>query len=281
MAGAPAALLTIDQVDPTTGATTATWTENLVQNGLLNFNAQTGNFAMTQGTAGQTITTDNVDYWAWQTSDNSWLWHSAQTVSGQTLTIDQQKVYNNPSDPWAAVAKLTSVSGHGDPDLAYGYFAKNNTASTQTYTFTLGESIAPPVGTPAQVYADIGYSLTNSSGHLSIAPVAGNTAMQSFLLSIGGGPLINAGVDVGPGIATSALGTSLQGPCQSLTVAAPTGTWDYMQITTKFTLSPNKDVASISGYASITPVPEPGTYAMLLAGLGMIGATLRRRSTRR
>jgi hypothetical protein len=34
---------------------------------------------------------------------------------------------------------------------------------------------------------------------------------------------------------------------------------------------------SFSGTIPTTPVPEPETYAMLLAGLGMVGALARRR----
>lgn len=36
-----------------------------------------------------------------------------------------------------------------------------------------------------------------------------------------------------------------------------------------------------SGSISVTPVPEPEAYAMLLAGLGLMGAVVRRRSTRK
>jgi hypothetical protein len=36
-----------------------------------------------------------------------------------------------------------------------------------------------------------------------------------------------------------------------------------------------------SGAISISPVPEPETYAMLLAGLGLMGAVVRRRSMRK
>ena len=49
-----------------------------------------------------------------------------------------------------------------------------------------------------------------------------------------------------------------------------------MQIVSKFTQT-GKDSASLVGFASITPVPEPETFAMLLAGLGLIGFTARRR----
>ncbi len=31
------------------------------------------------------------------------------------------------------------------------------------------------------------------------------------------------------------------------------------------------------GYSAVTPVPEPETYAMMLVGLGLIGAIARRR----
>jgi len=277
MAGSPVGLMTIEQ-NNSNGSTTV-WTENLVGANLISLDQQTGNFIMAQGVTGQTITTDNVDYWAWQ-SDKSWLWHSAQTVSGKTLSIADQMTYTDQAnDPWAAVAKLTAVSGHGDPDLSYGFFAKNNTSSVQTYTVTIGGSITTPVGGPATVYADIAGSLTNPSGSLTIAPVAGNPAIQRFLLSAGGGPLVNAGVNVGSAYTASATGTSIYNPSFATGVAPTGGAWDYMQITSQFTLTPDRDVASISGFASITPVPEPESYAMLLAGLGIVGFIGRRKKT--
>ncbi len=36
-----------------------------------------------------------------------------------------------------------------------------------------------------------------------------------------------------------------------------------------------------NGAIQLAPVPEPETYAMLLAGLGLMGAVVRRRSTRK
>lgn len=41
----------------------------------------------------------------------------------------------------------------------------------------------------------------------------------------------------------------------------------------------NTSSASYAGNISISPVPEPETYAMLLAGLGLIGFSIRRRKS--
>jgi hypothetical protein len=38
-------------------------------------------------------------------------------------------------------------------------------------------------------------------------------------------------------------------------------------------------MGEIRGFLHAAPIPEPETYAMLLAGLGLIGAVARRRRT--
>jgi hypothetical protein len=58
--------------------------------------------------------------------------------------------------------------------------------------------------------------------------------------------------------------------------------FDFTQGVTNYTLlitgtpSSGTGVANFSLY-STTPIPEPATYAMLLAGLGIVGAVARRR----
>lgn len=39
-------------------------------------------------------------------------------------------------------------------------------------------------------------------------------------------------------------------------------------------------IASVTTFSGVTPVPEPGTYALMLAGLAMLGAAARQRSKR-
>ncbi|WP_296509198.1 FxDxF family PEP-CTERM protein [Rhodoferax sp.] len=53
-----------------------------------------------------------------------------------------------------------------------------------------------------------------------------------------------------------------------------TGPWTLVATGTKTTAS----AGNFSGSLNVTPVPEPETYAMLLAGLGVMGAIARRRN---
>jgi hypothetical protein len=44
-----------------------------------------------------------------------------------------------------------------------------------------------------------------------------------------------------------------------------------------FTNSPNENAFETANYSVTAPVPEPETYALLLAGLGAVGFVARRR----
>jgi hypothetical protein len=267
------AMLTISQADGTV------WQENMT--GLLVVDAQ-NNFSMIQGPTttglfqnGSFVSAINTaahpDYWQWSVDAanvGSWNWHSSQTVGSGSASA---------SNPWMSAISLSNVSGHGDPDLSYAFSAVNNNATTQTYTFSLGEAILPPVGTANNVYADIAGGLTAKGGGVAtISPFGTNTAIQQFQLSADkGNSFVNAGVDVGPML--SAIGTSTYGTFASNVIPGPAGqTWNYMQLTSKFTLSANSS-ASLVGFASITPVPEADSYALFITGLGLLGFMSRRR----
>jgi hypothetical protein len=64
-------------------------------------------------------------------------------------------------------------------------------------------------------------------------------------------------------------------------LAAGTYTLQFTGVVSKATTVFKVKVPSIGAYASVvtlTPVPEPETYAMLLAGLGLIGTVIRRKA---
>ncbi len=263
----------------------ASWVENL--SGLLAVDAQ-NNFSMVQGTGttgfyqnGAFVSaadaTVHADYWQWTAatvdSAGSWGWHSAQTLNGSTPAT------TDASNPWQSGVKLQDAAGHGDPDMIYAVSAINNTDLTQTYSFTFGEAIAPIVSGDNSTYADMAGALTSrstSGAGASITPV-NSSGIQRFELSAdNGSSFVNAGVDVGQAV-TIGSGTSALGTVSATNPNGPSGqSWNYMRLLSSFTLSA-KSAASLTGFASITPVPEPSTGLMLLSGLGMFGTMLLRR----
>ena len=72
-------------------------------------------------------------------------------------------------------------------------------------------------------------------------------------------------------------------------VPRPSGVPSYL-VTENFAIVPSTDMTSVSGQtwthwtveaAPVTSVPEPENYAMLLAGLGLVGTAVKRRETKK
>jgi len=246
LAGNP--LVTITVADETG----TTWTEKLGTTtswggtaGLLTLDAN-GNFGMLQG-GSQPITTDGIDYWAWNDTGAYWSWHSADTDS---------------SGNYLAQMELHAISGKGDPEVSYSLVLKNTTGRKQTASFTVDQTIVPPLGGANTVYASVTGDVTSTTGL---------KASQSQALVLYAGPAMqNAGVDLA---VTDATGHYFS----ELDKSGPMADWDYMTLSTTVTLSGGKGTVALAGYGSITAVPEADSYAMLLAGLGIVGFIARRR----
>jgi hypothetical protein len=197
-------------------------------------------------------------------------WHSWATVSGSigSGTVD-------PTNPWRASVTFAAL-GNIDPDMSYGFFAKNNTNSTQTYTVSYGESIAPDIQGAYTLHADISGSVTNpaGTGSVSVSQVPGFTKLQSTRLSSDGGTtFVNGGVDVGNAFLSNTVGSQAYGSDSA--DASGSGHYNYWDFKTQFSLSA-KDTIALTGYAEITPVPEPASWVFPV--LGMMGLTVLRRS---
>lgn len=262
IAASPLATIRIADESGTTwveklGTATIGGNQSSAQAGLLQFDAGTGNFSMLQGKSGDSISADGIDAWIWNSTGSYWSWHSAETLDGDYM----------------AGMELHGISGKGDPELSYSLTALNKKGRKQTYTIIADETtIAPPLSGANTVFASISGSLAATGGTLQI------TQNQSFKLSTdGGSSSVGAGVDLASTYSTSSNGSY---GVSSAVKAGPQNAWNYMQLSTVFTLSGGTGSATVEGYASLAPVPEPQTYAMLLAGLGMLGVIARRRLSR-
>jgi PEP-CTERM motif len=229
---------------------------------------------------GMWSTGDFTDATGQVVSTNALRWHSWQTVSGSTDN-NSSLVPTDTSNPWAVTFAMV-LGGNVDPEMNYGFSVRNNTGSNQSYTVTFGESLVPVVSGAYTVEAQLGgatSSLPTAAG-VTLTPNTTSGLMQELMLRRSSdGVFVNAGVNVGSGQTTTTAGV-VNYPTQiASTSGSITGdTYDYWEFRTKFTLSGNRDTFVASGTAVLTPVPEPESWALVVAGLGVAGMLSRRRA---
>ncbi|MES2088887.1 MAG: hypothetical protein V4532_02715 [Pseudomonadota bacterium] len=244
------------------------------------YDAQSGNFSLDLSTV-QTPVSDLNGQWSlgstqvYDTTTDTLKtvqglsWHSWTTVDGSTGSG-----VADANNPWRTKITFAAI-GNIDPEMSYGFFAKNNSNSTQVYTVSYGESISPDINGPYTLHADISGSVTNPTGTagVSVSQVPGFTKIQAVRLSSDGGvTFVNGGVDVGNAYTSSLVGSQPYGNDGADTVS--TGAYNYWDFKTQFRLSA-KDTFSLTGYAEITPVPEPASW--MLPIIGMVGLAAQRR----
>lgn len=198
-------------------------------------------------------------------------WHSWAMANGNTGTAA-----SNADTPWRASVTFAAL-GNVDPEMSYGFIAKNNTNTTQTYTISYGESIVPEINGGYTLHADISGSVTNpaGTGNVNVSQVPGFNKLQAVRLSSdGGATFANGGVDVGNAYTSTTVGSQPYGTDSADTTGI--GHHDYWEFQTQFQLSA-KDTAVLTGYAEITAVPEPESWMLPLIGLLAFGALRRHR----
>lgn len=120
---------------------------------------------------------------------------------------------------------------------------------------------------------------TNNAGELSrsFAGVAGNTYIATFALAGNqrNYPADNLVVSFGTASQTFSLASNVAWNIYSLSFTASTNT----NYTLNFNNAGGDNVGIVLDNVSVSAVPEPETYAMLLAGLGLMGTIARRRKS--
>jgi hypothetical protein len=176
---------------------------------------------------------------------------------------------------------LNGVNGNIDPILGFSASAGTG-ASGHTFAFNFSLPIA--LSGNVQANSSVSYSLTAlSSAGAQITPLFGHTVIaQDVDTSVGGLPPINKGVDVGNTFFILGQGVGNSPVFTASNVFPVTFDYDTMSATIAFSLSAQSQVGmsgfveQVTAIQQTSVVPEPSIYALLCAGLGLLGFIARR-----
>ncbi len=163
----------------------------------------------------------------------------------------------------AATTDLGTIA-LGQPATFSGVVTGSGTSINDLFTFTLDSG-----------NTSSGYSVVNIP--LSFTGGEWNTALATLTLSSNADGIVGNGDDQ---MLASAIWNQGSNSNDSLSLSYDSAITGPAYITiTGVTDGGNGGI--YSGAIAAAPVPEPETYAMLLAGLGLMGAVVRRRSNRK
>jgi hypothetical protein len=162
----------------------------------------------------------------------------------------------------AATTDLGAISGT-DPKTFSGVVQGSGTSINDIFTFSLDQN-----------NVSSGYSVVNIP--LSFSGAEWNTALATLTLMSNADGIVGNADDQMLGSAIWDQGSNSNDSLQ-LSYDSPIAGPAYIQITG---ITDGGNGGIYSG-AIAAAIPEPETYAMLLAGLGLMGAVVRRRSNRK
>jgi hypothetical protein len=206
----------------------------------------------------------------------------SRTVEG-SVNLGSQAVYDERTGTFVFNAPVEvanvfridnlSVGTNPDPFVEYSFGIKNFAGSTADYVFSF---LSPYVAGPyTQLQSSHASTVTDG------APANGSVVVNSF----GGGWVHRPEIDGSPAPGSFGGGCSAAGPSGFSVACNPFDTGFFgvstaasgtFGVKVGFSLS-GGDLYSTAGRVELSQIPEPGTWALLLAGLGSILAIGRRR----
>jgi len=181
------------------------------------------------------------------------------------------------SGTWGS-ATIDTLGGNSDPSLLFGGGSVNNSGGDVLFSFATSTPIS--LLGPVIAQSQLTYGLTSQAGfgpaHLEPFDTNHHLVVANDL-QLGNGS-VNKGVDIG-GPCDAPAGQSVTCGNLSLTGApfgSPGDTFTAMGVNVSYFLSAHSST-SFNGQIIQNAVPEPSTYALLVAGLGLVGFIARRR----
>lgn len=200
-------------------------------------------------------------------------------LAGAALSANAAIIYNTTSGPFS----LQTVTANIDFDsglLPVGYATYDNLNALIPSPGNSGYAAQPP-GDPTGFF-----SVGTTHGQPSSSSVTFAGPGVSYFGFYMGSPDNYNVVTLYSGATTllTLNGTQMAAAAGYSSATGDQGTGFYMNFfsntaITKVTFSANQDAFESDNHSYITAIPEPATYAMMLAGLGVLGLLRRRRQS--
>ncbi|MDP2029626.1 MAG: PEP-CTERM sorting domain-containing protein [Thiobacillus sp.] len=189
----------------------------------------------------------------------------SQTLDGLTATATAWSTTGNGGRYETAELEIYSGSGMGVCNRDEGVNCSNignmhaldNSGSDDLILFSFSKSVQLSKLTLLQFGGDSDLSLWAGTGNLNLAGLKPNSL----------------------GFETLAVNTSRINDIKTVNLSGLAGAYDWLAVSAR--LSQTNDFAkllTLNAQAVTTPVPEADNWAMLLAGLGLVGFAVRRRT---
>lgn len=219
------------------------------------------------------------------------------TVSGNATTQSQLNALYGSGTASGTVAERLYVDKTGSSSRSLTVDNSTKPTATVTYTYTavnhatggLGALGGPTGNTLNLSFGDVLAGTSPAAVGLDLYNLVGSYGLQikSVVYQSGGSPLFSLG-GIGTGTTNLAAGSSVAGTvgfAGSATAGAYSGTWLITVADSATGIGAGKNlnntgVLTLNVNANVVPVPEPASYAMLLAGLGLMGGIAHRRRQR-
>jgi hypothetical protein len=176
------------------------------------------------------------------------------------------------------------VNGFGTGwSFAYGVGFDNNSPAASTLRLEFDPlPFSPGIGVPVTGYASVVATLSDGTGDgMALDPPAGASVQTVTLLPGSGDNVLLSQGGSSIGLGPSFSSNSFQYGDFNTTQSIAPGPWIGLKVVSEFRVSPNNDSVALDGVVTITPVPEPSTFALFGLGVGLAGFALNRSPRKR